>query len=269
MLSKTKSLFKESWNECKSNLKYYMYAIGFDLVFLMLYGFITSAYQNKIFQYVQAIGAVGISAQGVKNSASPTFVGILFNNQTSGYFLLIMVLLLLLLVSLYLIFNFIGGIGLYLSFNLGEFNKKNMLSYIKDLFFISIPFFIILAFDSIISFYFYYMDFARETVGLGKGWFGYIHPVFTLLLFYFIFIAVLLKKKNNFKSALKMGGKKFHKIFPLYLFLMILFLILGSVMLIPFISGNLFILRLYSVFILLGFIVYSKVIMKNYLKKVE
>jgi len=259
-------LITESWNKVKSNWKYFFYALGFDFVFLVLYGFVTYAYKTKIFEYVMAIGTTAISAQGVVSKESPSFADIFLTAETKTYFLVIILLAVLVLVSVYFLFTFLVGISNYISFNIDSFSKKKLAKYLKSLFFITIPWFVILAIHEVIALYYSFLDTARGTLGLGATYFRIVDAIFIFILIYFILISFMLERKQNFRNSFKLGLKKFTKIFPIYLLLMIAFLLL-AMLTSPLLMLSRIVAILYDVFIVLGFITFARIVMKKVVLK--
>jgi len=262
---------KQSWKKIKENRKYFGLAIGFDLVFLLIYGFVTYAYQTKIFQYIQAIGVVAISAEGIRGSSSPSFGAIFLNDQTIGYFLIIILLAVLLLFSVYFLFTFLFGTSTYISFHIDEFSHKKMTKYIRRLFRITIPWVAILALHEIVALYFAlyfsFIDTARGTLGMEKTYFTIFSSIFMILLVYFMLISFMLDKKKNFRNSFKLGVKKFTKLFPVYALILIIFF--GLDFLSGFFNGffnsfSVLIAIVYEALIVLGFLVFARVLFKTF-----
>jgi hypothetical protein len=261
----SKSL-NESINLIKSNFRYFLMAIGFDIVFIVMYGFISGAFLEKMYEYVQAIGSVALSAEGIRSSVSPTISNIIINSQTTGYFVNLLILMVLLFISLYFIFSFLIGGSTYIAFNINTFSKKDMVIFIKKIYKIMIPWTIILIIRQILSFYYFYLDTARTTLGLGKTYFSYIDFVIMIVIVYLILISFILPKKDNIKQTIKIGFKK-PMLFLSYIINLILLLILSYIAI--FVTKlNLTAGLLYDAFIVLGMITFIRIYFKIYYTKI-
>ena len=260
------NIITESWNRIKSNWKYFFYAIGFDFVFLVLYGFVTYAYKAKIFEYVMAIGTTAISAQGVISKEAPSFADIFLTAETKIYFLIIILLAVLVFISVYFLFTFLVGISNYISFNIDSFSKKKLAKYLKNLFFITIPWFVIFAIHEVIALYYSFLDTARDTLGLGATYFKIVDAIFLFILIYFMLISFILDRKQNFRNSFKLGVKKFTKIFPVYLILVIFFKLLEWLAK-PIADISRITVILYGVFIVLGFVTFARIMMHRVVLK--
>lgn len=254
------SAILESYKTARNNLRYFLIAVGFDLVLAVLYGFVSSAYQNKILDYIEAVGAVALSAGGVKGT-TPSFLSILFNSQTNSHILIIIILFALLLASIYYMFSFLFGTSTYISFNLEQFSRKSLADFLKKMFVIMLPWIVMYAIYKTISFYYYYLDTARQTLGMGKTNFTYIGIVIEICIVYFMLISLMLEKKHNFRNSLKVGIRHLLKMFPLFLFLLAVLLFFSWIS--TYFVKYRIIAILYEVFIILGFIVFSRIVMKK------
>jgi hypothetical protein len=263
MSNKIIKAFKQSYKLINNNFKVFLLSLGFDMMFFyVIYGFIVSTYNSKIFEYLNTIGSIAMSGEGVKTATNPTFTSIFFNPQTSGYFINIIILLTVLFASVYFLFSFMIGVSTYTSLNIDKYSKKDLILFIKKFFKITIPWMIIIALREILSFYFFYIDTARQTVGLERTYFSYLNIIFTILLVYFIMISFMLPLKNNFKNSIKIGIKNY-KLFIVYFILLIMFLILAFIaQAILFISTLL--AMVYIALIVWGFLTFARLSLKLY-----
>src|SRR3989344_396387 len=90
-------------------------AIGIDLLFIFLYGLITSSYFDKITEYVVALGSA-IARHAVLNPSSTAgFFDMLRETGTTPLFYDLLVLFALLIVSVYILYCILGGSAWWLA----------------------------------------------------------------------------------------------------------------------------------------------------------
>lgn len=261
----------ESFTAIKSNFKLFLLALGFDIVLALLYGFISSAYLNKMNEYVYAIGHVALSAKGLRESSIMSLSSIFVNPDTTGYFWLIGLLLVLLVFSIYFTFSFLFGISTYTAFNISNFSKTDMLKFVKKFFWINIPWFIILAVYEIFSFYFFFVDNSqvRQSLNLEQSNFGFFGSLILLVIVYLMLVSFMLPGKRNFRSSVWQGIKNFWPLFFCYAMLVFVLLILHIIGTYIISLNIVAITFLYEIFIVLGFLLFARILLNSYLNKVD
>jgi len=243
---------KKAWEDMKHNPKHTGYAILSDLVFFVLFGFITAAYITKVGEYIQAIAAVGLSAQA---TTSQSLLGLVINDYTAGYITTSFILSIAAFATLYILTSYFIGISTYISTTLSSFKLKKLDSILSKQFILLAPWFGILAFRELIAFYFSYIATVQTTLGLGTHWYMYVDMLLLAIIGYFMSITLLTQK--SFIQTITFGVKSWKPLGAVYS------LVLLSLGLLSIISGflmsvNIYLAATYQVAIVLGFFVYVR-----------
>lgn len=282
-LQETIASTKKSW-------KVFISTIGIDMLFLIILGFIASAYLSSIFLFLQAITTVSMTAQGLQGSSS--YASIVFNDITMPLFGMIALLVVLFVVSLYIISVFFLSISTRYAWHIA-LNEKNTFPSLQELnktiiscAKIAIPWTILLTVLELISFYGTYMNLARESVGLEETLFSPVHGVILAIVAYVSFVSfhlliskksstshIILSIKKSILSHFLISWKKAVSFFSTLGFLFMLIIVVGvilqyiSVLLLPIHPILTF---LFQAIILLGFIVFARTyIFKIYLRVIN
>ncbi|MCB9359529.1 hypothetical protein H6503_06375 [Candidatus Woesearchaeota archaeon] len=243
-----------------------MNAAIIDTLFILIFGFISSAYLYKIQEYLDAIGAIAVSAQGL--GSDPTFSQIFINPLTAGYMFFVILLALLLMLNIYFIFSFLVGASTYVAFNIGHISIDELTKFLKRFFIISIPWILILSLNELVSLYFFFLDTIRPRFNLGNTYFGYFDIALLIFIGYFMMISFLLERKDNLRRSFSTGLKKFKKLFPVYLLMVVLIFLLSHPFIGEFIASlNYYLLLMYAVVIVVPCFTLARVVFKSYFEK--
>ncbi|MFT4343389.1 MAG: hypothetical protein ACMXYE_01440 [Candidatus Woesearchaeota archaeon] len=237
-------------------------AMVIDVIFFVVLGFVLSAFLSKIYEYLQAVGTVAVSAEGLRSATEPSLLGIVINDQTIPYLINIGIMTLLLFVILYGLFVIFFGSSTYISMNLTSARTAGVEKHLMHFAYIMIPWGIILAIRELIAFYFAYIDQARATLGLEATVFSTVDTFFVVILVYLMLISFTLPSKKNFRRTLAKAWKEAHILFPIYGGILIVLFILGLLSTL-FMQLNYILTLLFQVGVV-AFIVYARVLFKNY-----
>lgn len=251
-------ILEESLKSIFKNKKNVFIALGFDIVLMLIYVFVTLRYTGKMTQFGEHIFSVALSAKGVKATASPTFTSIFVNPFTTGSILLIMLLMMLYAISLYFIFSYLFGVSTYICFNINKIDKKDMMRFVKRIFIINIPWAVVLFIYSLLSMYVAFVNTVRERMNMGTWWGNYVMLGLIILIMYLILVSYI---KEGFRKGLNAGKKRF---FPYFGYFMILLTGLHLITWIPLVLKFSYILILvYYPVIVLSYIIFLRIVFKK------
>tara|TARA_Y100000031_G_scaffold151823_1_gene193772 strand:+ start:206 stop:1054 length:849 start_codon:yes stop_codon:yes gene_type:complete len=228
----------------KDHIRYIVYVVLLDILFLLIYGFVKGApeltgFLGKTYDYLKVFltlvsqNAKSITEEVAKKTSVVTLITT--NELIRQYFLLLVFTLLLFAVVAYFLYGFIIGSAWYNNTRMLS-NKIGYKEYIKQFYLVTIPFFILFIIHSIISFIetFRQITLERMTLPIPSGLSTFL-LLYMLVIFYFALIAYSLigkyPTKKLLKKTLHIGIKKSKTFFPAFIIMVLVFFIANLLML--------------------------------------
>ncbi|MFT4304111.1 MAG: hypothetical protein ACMXYG_06090 [Candidatus Woesearchaeota archaeon] len=238
-------------------------SVMIDTLFILLFGFISSAYLFKIQEYLDAVGIIAMSGQGINQA--PTLFSIIFNPLTSQYLLMVLILVIMMFISIYFIFSILIGTTNYISYNIKHISFEGLSKYLKNFFIISIPWLLMLAIVELLSIYFYFISYTTPGSDFSRPPAQYLIWIIMILIMYFLIISSLMSRKKNFKLSFNVAIKRFTKLFPVYSLCLLFIIILSHPVIAELIASIHYVLVLiYAIFIVVPCLTIARIIFKNY-----
>jgi hypothetical protein len=265
MIKKTIIAISKSCYQVIINKGSFIAAVFSDILLVLLYGFISSAYFSKMGDYVDAIGAVALSAEGIKQSISPSFLSIFFNESTKGYFMALLLLVIMFSLGIYFIFSLLFGISTAIVQNIGSVSMEKVASFIRRFFIINIAWLLFILIYQFISFYLFMLLTITKSPAIST--FKIIGSILFILLVYFMFISFMLPVRVNFRNSFKKGVLLSYPLFLFYI------AVLGSLLGLSFVSSllgaaSINLARFFEAAIILPFIVFVRISFYNLYKMI-
>ena len=266
---------KETFRLIWKNKSLFLFLFVLQLIFFIIFSFISITYQTKILESTKAITEY-LSRQNFDESSvaqnilqqknllgdDPLSISRNFNEITKNF-------------KLYLIYTFILLI-FFISISWAVTNKIIQRTSFKQLTKYFLKVFVVLLFylGLIFSFFFSLVNISFIDIGADatKLFAKYIPLlIFSIILAYFMFISLSLLNNTELKSivqrTLSFGIRKAHYVLSVYSINILLFII-SIVLLFYFIEKNLFILLLSLVLMIFSFI-FGRIFMVNVIEKLE
>lgn len=230
-----------SFSQLRKNIIYLPFAVLTDILFLLVYGFTAGVVMNKILTYIQAIGLNAIKNSAGKSISQLTFSGILSSPETSRYFMKIIFLYLILILIIYLVYSIFSGISWKLSNRIAIEDKISYYNYVKKFAKLNLFWIIFIIVYHPVSLFSSLIRVLSSKTGSNTFpiIFSSLVLLFLVLIAYFMFISYALissKAKKIISQSFKLGIKKIKCIFPMYLIISLVFLIIELIL--RFLSEN-------------------------------
>jgi hypothetical protein len=237
MSKKTCYLFEthNSLERIKKNPKKLVLAGVIDVLFFIMYGFLTAPLFRKLIEYVIIIGTeISQNAASIARGENPTLGSMIAGSpEMTQYFRNMMLVYLLLAIVIYIIYVFFHGTAWKISSDIAG-RKIRFYEYLKEFAVVNIFWIILLVVYHLLSLYSDLSDAAARSMQAEPGnVFWIIIAVLYVTTFYFAAISYALigkVKKGKVKKAFAIGTKNAKQVLPAYLLVLLVFFVLRFVL---------------------------------------
>lgn len=209
-----------------------------DILFFVVYGFITAPLFTKIVDYIIIIGTmVSESAQGMARGASPTIGSAIVNNpQVRAYFNKLILIYIILAVAIYIVYTFFHGVCWKLSSDIAG-RKVRMHKFLKEFAAINIFWILIFIIYHFLSLFADLRQAALQTMEIeSANIFGIVIVVLLFVLLYFAFTSYTLVDgkgaKGKIKKSFSIGTRKISQLLPAYVVVAVAYIVLQRLLLV-------------------------------------
>lgn len=219
----------------KKNPKKLALSSVIDILFFIVYGFLTAPLFRKLVEYIVIIGTeISQNAASMVRGENPTVGSLIANDsQLTQYFHKLLLVYLILAVVIYLVYVFFHSITWKISSEISG-RKIGMYDYLKDFALVNIFWVILFIVYHFVSLYFDLNEAAiRSVQAEPSSFFRIALAVLILFTFYFAAISYALigkVKKGKIRKSFKIGFKNFRNVLPAYLVVLLVFLILRYIL---------------------------------------